>query len=91
MVAILSEEKTSSWLETFRKLRKINPFAFILLFVGMNIFNYLVRLDLPLEDKLLPLIMSSALFLLCVFFESWRIEKESELREEAFRKGILGE
>jgi len=87
----MTEERGNSWFEAFRKLRRTNPFAFVLLFVGANLCNYLVRLDLPLEDKLFPFIMSFTLWLMLVLFESWRIERESELKEEAFRKGIPSE
>jgi len=84
----MSEEKNDSWFEALRKLRRINPFAFVILFVGANLCNYLIRLNLPLEDKLFHLVLSFSLFLLCAVFESWRIEKESELKEEALRKGV---
>jgi len=87
----MTEEKGNSWFETFRKLRRINPVAFVILFAGANLCTYLVRLNLPLEDKLLPFIMSFTLWLMLVLFESWRIERESELKEEAFRKGIPSE
>ena len=85
------EKEETSWFDALGKLKKFNPVGLILtlcfMFVTVGVYN----LDVSLEKKIVPLLMSFSLYLVCAFFEFYRIDKEQELKEKAWRKRVLGE
>ena len=83
-------EEGPSWGESFSQLKKIHPVILILVIVGTTLTSWIFSQNMPLENKLLPIILSFALCLLTVLFESYRIGKESELREKAWRRRVFG-
>ena len=86
----MSEEKQKSGIfEALGTIKKFNPVAFVLLialmWISVNIFN----LDIALQEKIVPLALSGSLYGIGVFFEFYRIEKQKEQHEEAWRMRVL--
>ena len=85
----MSKKEESSWLDILGTMKKFNPVAFILLLVLMYASVTVFNLDIALEKKIIPLALSGSLYLIGVFFEFYRIEKNKEVKEEAWRKGVF--
>lgn len=73
---------------TFSRMRKINPVAFVLLFILMNCINTFLFSNESLANKLIFLMMSGTIFMVALFLEVHRIIKEEELKEEAWKKEL---
>ena len=86
----MSEEKESLF-SMLSQIRKIHPVAFVLMFGFMFLTSQIWNSNLPLAEKIVPLVMSFSLYLIVAFFEFYRISKEKELEEKAWRKRVLGE
>ena len=85
----MSKKEESSWLDILGTIKKFHPVAFILLLVLMYASVTVFNLDIALEKKIILLALSGSLYVIGVFFEFYRIEKNKEVKEEAWRKGVF--
>ena len=78
-------EENESFFSVLSSVRKFHPVALVLIVVFVMLTANIWNFDVSLEKKIVPLIMSGSLYCLISFFESYRIEKQNERKEEACR------
>jgi prepilin signal peptidase PulO-like enzyme (type II secretory pathway) len=87
VVAFLSEEKeekqNESWTSALGIIHKVHP-VFLLLSIGlMNLFSFVYNnSEMPFDLKLLACGLTLFFFLLAITFESYRLDREKELKEK---------
>ena len=81
----MGEEKTS-WIETLSTIRKFHPVALLLIFGTIMLTANIYNMDLTLEKKIVPLILSASLYFIALSFEFYRVSKERELKEKGLAK-----
>ena len=86
----MSKEKERSGLfDALGTIKKFHPVAFVLILVLMYIFVSFLNLNIPLQSKIFPLALSGSLYVIGSFFEFYRIDKQKDMKEEAWRKRVL--
>ena len=86
----MREEKQKSGLfDSLGTIRKFHPVAFVLILLLMYIFVSFLNLDIPIQSKIFPLALSGSLYVIGSFFEFYRIDKQKDMKEEAWRKRVL--
>jgi hypothetical protein len=78
----LSEEKKESWFSGLRLFLKVNPLILISAIVLMNLFSYVYNSEMQFHLKFFALVSIGFFYLLAIFYEFYRIEKEKEAREK---------
>ena len=81
---VLSEEKDESFISSLGLIRRVHPVALLLIFGTIMLTANIINMDLTLEKKTVPLIMSVSLYFIAIFFEFHRVSKEKELKEKVF-------
>ena len=83
------QEQKSGIFDALGTIKKFHPVALILLialmWIGVTVYN----LDIALEKKIVPLALSGSLYVIASFFEFYRIDKQKDMKEEAWRKRVL--
>ena len=80
------EKKDESFISTLRLIRKVHPVAFALIFGFMILTSQIWNSNLPLTEKIVPLVLSFSLYLIASLFEFYRVSKEQEMREKGLAK-----
>jgi len=70
------------------QVRNFHPVAFALVFGFMFLTSQIWSSNLPLTEKIAPLVMSFVLYLIAAFFEFYRVDKEKELKEKGLAKEV---
>lgn len=76
--------------ETFGALKKTNPFALLLMVALSILAGRISYSSLSLERKTTLLVLSLALVLVAVTYETYRIARQEQLEEEALRRRLFG-
>jgi len=84
----MSKEKSSAF-DALGTIKKFNPVALLLILLLMYVFVTVLNLDVPLQSKIVPLALSGSLYVIGSFFEFYRIDKQKDMKEEAWRKRVL--
>jgi len=82
----MSEENKESFISTLGLIRKVHPVAFALIFGFLILTSQIWNSNLPLAEKIVPLVMSFSLYLIASLFEFYRVSKEQEMREKGLAK-----
>jgi hypothetical protein len=82
--------KENSWGESFFMLLKMNPFILILVIALTYVGNHVLVQPMNLHHKLFLLGSDIYLILVAVIFEVFRICKEEEQKEKAWRWRVTG-
>jgi len=80
----MSEEEKESWFSGLGSILKINPLILIYAIVLMNLFSYVYNSNMQFQLKFFALVSLGFFYVLAVFYECYRIEKEKELKEKVF-------
>jgi hypothetical protein len=82
--------KEDSWGESFFMLLKMNLFILILVIALTYVGNHVLVQPMNLHDKLFLLGSDIYLILVAIVFEVFRVCKEEEQKEKAWRRRISG-
>ena len=86
----MNKEK-ESLCDTLTSIRKFHPFASAL-FVGLTLFlSHVIHSHMDLTGKIVLGGFITGLVGVMVAFESYRIDRDKEMKEKAWRKRVLGE
>jgi len=80
------EKKDESFISSLGLIKKFHPVAVALVFVFMFLTSQIWSSNLPLTEKIVPLVMSFSLYLIASLFEFYRVSKEQEMREKGLAK-----
>jgi len=78
----LSEEEKESWTSGLGLIFKINPLILLSAIVLMNLFSYVYNSEMRFHLKFFALVSLGFFYVLAVFYEFYRIEKEKDLKEK---------
>ena len=73
----MGEEKSNIF-DVLGTIRKFHPVAFVLLLVLMYTSVTVFNLDMPIQEKILPVTISSSLYVIGSLFEFYRIDKQKQ-------------
>lgn len=76
------EKKDESWKSALGLIFKVKPLILISAIVLMNLFSYVYNSEMQFHLKFFALVSIGFFYLLAVFYEFYRIEKERELKEK---------
>ena len=78
------EKQDKSWLSGLGLIFKVNPLILMSAIVLMNLFSYVYNNEMQFHLKFFALVSIGFFYVLIVFYECYRIEKEKELKEKVF-------
>ena len=76
--------------DTLGALKKTNPLALLLMAALSILCGRILYSGLPLDHKTTLFILSVALVLVAVTFETYRISWQEDVEEEALRRQLFG-
>jgi hypothetical protein len=80
---VTEEKQDESWLSALGMISKANPVVLIISFALMNVFSFVYHNNEMVFDlKLLACGLTLFFFLLAISFESYRLDREKELKEK---------
>lgn len=78
---IVLTDKKESWFDVIPSIRDFNPLAFLVCFVGIYVFISTLQSNMPLSEKLTLLFLSGTIYVITVFFEVYRIQRNQSEQE----------
>lgn len=80
-IAMSEKDNQSPGEEAIADLKKFNPFVFVFCFLIMYVGSLILNSSMTLEQKALPYALCVVFFILAIFAEFYRIEREREFSE----------
>ena len=86
----LGMTEEDSWKGSFFSIWKMNPFVLVLIFVMTYVGNQVLFQPIDLYEKVFLLGLAVFFILAAIVFEVFRICRNEEQKEEAWRRSLFG-